>query len=529
MSAVHKLWKPVDHEFDDYIANPKSSGYQALHTAVWGPGGVAMEVQIKTSSMHEVAEYGGAAHWAYKEIVTSYTGSALQLFVGSGATAAAALGGASADEPARERELAVAAVGRGSSMAAERLSRYVDNQGGIMYSKEAGAGTDTDMRGSQRGAVGVATLQGRSLAAIAAAATATATAVSTSQPAGGSTTAALPPVLYTADILKHGSTVSLTLGGSSGSSGSSISRDSLAVPSRGSGAADDVLQPPGTEAAVQPACFVGQPVLKVGNQLRYGVISSCDQSCRSLYCVILKGGTLPDYPTRGPDYGFYSGLRAYAAQQGWSRPGQGDLRVHIEEYVLCKDGRYHRRDHLGYLHPDTTLTLLQGYEQDALAAADVVSSSSSSSTAVSRGRSGSADADVVVPPITESPIVQAERLRLQRQWQMTAAKAAQLRSVIEWGRAAYGGGEEDPDLQTTRNISVLIWPGGRIEDLPRGTTAGDILRDKGLLAVERSGRPDADVSFRGGLLVNVNNRLVDEGTVLSDGDLVILAREVLKI
>jgi hypothetical protein len=85
----------------------------------------------------------------------------------------------------------------------------------------------------------------------------------------------------------------------------------------------------------------------------------------TLTAVIMNGATLPSHPMRVPDYDFYASMAAYAAGHGWSRPGQGDLRARVEEYVLCRDGRWHRRDHLGYTHPDTTLTLLEGFEVEA--------------------------------------------------------------------------------------------------------------------------------------------------------------------
>eukprot|EP00798_Chlamydomonas_sp_ICE-L_P016191 gene16191-22354_t len=179
------------------------------------------------------------------------------------------------------------------------------------------------------------------------------------------------------------------------------------------------------------------------------------------------------------------------------------------------------------------MTLLEGYEDDAEMAAladsmaDEPQGSATFSATSSLAESSIEAPDGVFDDSSRSDDGSGGSAAEDPNQERSRRMMQQLRSMIEWGRSTI----PKHDDALSDEVSVIIWPGAAIEYLPRGSTVGQIVEKRGLVNMEPEALEDASVQYWSSkdMLVNVNNRLVPESTVLNDGDLVILAREKMEI
>jgi len=284
---------------------------------------------------------------------------------------------------------------------------------------------------------------------------------------------------------------------------------------------------PNTAQPADPGVVeVGQPVLRVedlGN-LADGIVLEVNRGGLELLVATLRRGRLTRGTSARASNEHYRYLYDYVQYKRWTFAGQADTIAGLQTFVLCKDGKYHFQDAYGHNHSTIIVPLLGDLPLEEpkefelapppkwpSAAAttakheDGAATATKSTTAVEAGQKRSPAANT---KRTESPAETAASAKQRATDIALAEKTGMLRAMLEWGK------DIDPDdshVTRTDEVLVIVAPGD-IHRLPRGSTAGQLVREKGLSAFQ--GRP-----LEGNTL-NVNNTLVTLDHVLSDGDLI---------
>jgi len=237
----------------------------------------------------------------------------------------------------------------------------------------------------------------------------------------------------------------------------------------------------------------GHPILRISpsGKLRDAVVISSENAGKRLLVAVSHSQKVLD--SKGPLAAapkVYGDLFDYVSSRGYFSASQGDMKTTLELFTLCSDEKYHRLDRFGHKLPTTAVPLQPVQPVAELEAAAESNASRSDKEA----------------------IFMNSRIKL-------------LRSMIEWGvdveESEMYEDSQVPDLshEEERDIMVLVWPSGKIMRLPRGTTAGDVMISHNLSI-------DCDCPVPS---VNVNNKMVNESTILEDGDYIVLTNESVRV
>jgi len=463
LSVIHRLWRPIHSEFDDYIVNAKVTGYQSLHTAVVGPDGAPLEVQIRTRSMHDMAEYGAAAHWMYKEN----------------------------PKPAQDPR------------ALPPTQQTVEDGNGS---------------GSFLG--------------------------TTPEPAD-----ALAPRCATAGVEAEKNSI--------GQRELSTSACDLRDPEAGALVQADLPEPRqvGREAeeadeGIEAGPTVGDAALRVDRTGRMAdaVVVRVEEEGLVLLVGLTRetAGKAAQFASHPAPAEVYRSMLDTISMRGWDLPGQGDHEWRLEEFVLCKDDRYHRRDAFGYKMPDCTLQIVQPashlsqrIHQSSGAPMPLPSTSASTGSRLDETQiaekvrllrsmleweaemlweeDDEASQPPELPPTLRTPRRHAKKHRLNNEVagpspaseSIAVSNALKPTTKLHLSRLKMMdtiAEAVDHSNNSQSDVMVITWPDGKIHRLPSGSTVKDLCK------------PEVRASDR----LNVNNQMVSAGTRLKDGDLVII-------